>query len=106
MFVTLVSCHFVTLISIKSAPVLSTSGDNFREENGKKLVRAISAESIYRCMLLFLDHILYRRTHFVRDALRELCSLLLGKTFLFFFFFCLFVCLVYYFIILNEKALV
>ena len=30
---------------------------------------AITAESIYRCMLLFLDHILYRRAHFVRDAL-------------------------------------
>ena len=37
MFVTLVSCHFVTLISIKSAPVLSTSGDNFLEENRKKI---------------------------------------------------------------------
>ena len=30
---TLVSCLFVTFISIKSAPVLSTSGDNFWEEN-------------------------------------------------------------------------
>ena len=28
----------------------------------------ISAESIYHCMLLYLDHILYRRAHFVRDA--------------------------------------
>ena len=27
---------FVKLISIKSAPVLSASGDNFREENEKK----------------------------------------------------------------------
>ena len=26
--------------------------------------------NIYRCMLLFLDHILYRRVHFFRDALR------------------------------------
>ena len=52
----------MTLISIKSAPVLSTSG----KKTGKKLVRAISAESMYRCMLLFLDHILYRRAHFVR----------------------------------------
>ena len=75
MFVTLltiVSCHFVTLISIKFAPVLSTSGDNFREENGKKLVRAISAESTYRCMLLFLDH----RAHFVHDAQSALRAVL------------------------------
>ena len=36
---------------------------------GRKLVRAIPAESIYRCMLLFLDHILYRRAHFVRNEL-------------------------------------
>ena len=50
--------------------VLPTSIDIFREEKGRKLVRAISAESIYRCMLLFLDHILYRRAHFVRDELR------------------------------------
>ena len=28
---------------------------------------AISAESIYRCMLLFLDHILCRRAHFIRE---------------------------------------
>ena len=34
---TIVSCHFLTLISIKIAPVLSTSGDNFQEENGKKI---------------------------------------------------------------------
>ena len=33
-------------------------------------VRAISAESIYRCILVFIDHILYPRAHFVRDALR------------------------------------
>ena len=39
-------------------------------KNGRKLVREITAESIYRCMLLFLDHILCRRAHFVRDALR------------------------------------
>ena len=35
---------------------------------GRLFVRAITAESIYHCMLLFLDHILYRRAHFVRDA--------------------------------------
>ena len=35
---------------------------------GRKLVRAISAESIYRCMSLFLDHILYGRAHFVRAS--------------------------------------
>ena len=48
--------------------VLPTSG----KEKGRKLVRAISAESIYYCMLLFLDHILYHRAHFVHDARREL----------------------------------
>ena len=53
---------------IKSAPVSSA---NLREEKERKLVRAISAESIYRCMLLFLDHILYRTAHFVRDLLRD-----------------------------------
>ena len=37
-------------------------------KNGRKLVRAITAESIYRCILLFLDHILYHRAHFVHDA--------------------------------------
>ena len=52
---TLITCHLVMLISIKSAPVLSTSGDNFREENGKKIGQSnFSAENIYRCMLLFL----------------------------------------------------
>ena len=67
----------MTLISIKSAPVLSTFGDNFREENGKKiLVRVIFAESIYRCMLLFLDHILCRRAHFIRGALCVLQAVL------------------------------
>ena len=62
MFVTstLVSCHFVTLISIKSASVLSTSVTTSGKKTGRKVVRAISAESIYHCMLLFLDHILYR----------------------------------------------
>ena len=45
-------------------------GDNFREEkNGRKLVRVITAESTYRCNLLFLDHILYRRAHFIHNAL-------------------------------------
>ena len=38
------------------------------------MVRAIVAESIYRCMLLFLDRILYRRAHFVRDALCRVAS--------------------------------
>ena len=41
---------------------MTTSG----KKTGRKLVREISAESIYRCMLLFLDHILYRRAHVVR----------------------------------------
>ena len=71
MFVTLtlVSCHFMTLI-IKSTPVLSTSGKKMR----RKLVTAISAESIYRCMLLFLDHILNYRAHFVRDVSVTSCA--------------------------------
>ena len=34
----------------------------------KILFRVILSESICRCMLLLLDHILYRRAHFVRDA--------------------------------------
>ena len=61
---TYIAEHILLTLIIKSAPVPSTSGDNFRKEN----LSAISAESIYRCMLLFLDHILYRRDHFVRDA--------------------------------------
>ena len=44
---------------------VTTSG----KKMGRKLVRAICAESIDRCMLLFLDHILYRRAHFVCNAL-------------------------------------
>ena len=48
-------------------------------KNGRKLVRAITAESIYRCVLLFLDHILYRRAHFVCDALRASRSVLAIK---------------------------
>ena len=64
MFMTLndmVFGHFVMLINeTHNRP--PTSGDNSREEkNGRKLVGAITAESIYRCMLLFPDHILYRR---------------------------------------------
>ena len=55
---------------------MPTSGDNFREEKERKLVRAISAESIYRCMLLFIDHILYSRAHFARDELRASRALL------------------------------
>ena len=58
------------LISVRDPNFQSA---NFREEKGRKLVRAVSAESIYQCnicMLLFLDHILYHRAHFVRDVLR------------------------------------
>ena len=51
---------------------VTTSG----KKTGRKLVRAISAESIYRCMLLFRDHILYRRAHFLRDALSASRALL------------------------------
>ena len=54
---------------------MTTSG----KKTGKKLVRAISAESIYRCMLLYFDHILYRTAHFVRDASRaQLAIRLIG----------------------------
>ena len=49
MFVTLISCHFVTLIGETQIFCIASSA-NFQE------VRAISAESIYCCMLLFLDH--------------------------------------------------
>ena len=55
------------LISVRDPNFQSA---NFREEKGRKSVRAVSAESIYQCMLLFLDHILYCRAHFVRDVLR------------------------------------
>ena len=51
--------HFVNSDIIKSAPVSSF------QLPGRKLVGAISAESIYCCMLLFLDHNLYRQAHFV-----------------------------------------
>ena len=43
------------------------------------MVRAISDESIYCCMLLFLDRILYRRAHFVHDELRALRAVLTFK---------------------------
>ena len=84
MTLTLVSCHFVTLI-IVSSPLqsyqlpLKSSG----KKTGRKLVRAISAESIYHCVLLFLDHILYRRAHFVRNALcasRAVLAITVKKT--------------------------
>ena len=80
MFVTLIDTRLVTSWRLLVRPIIKSS--NFRwqlpgRKSGRKLVRAITAESIYRCMLLFLDHILYRRAHFVRDALRELCSLFL-----------------------------
>ena len=57
--------------SVCQLPV-TTSG----KKKGRKLVRAISAESIYHCMLLLLDHILYRRAHVVRDTLRALRAVL------------------------------
>ena len=71
MFVTLIDTRLVTSWRLLVRPIIKSS--NFRwqlpgRKNGRKLVRAITAESIYRCMLLFLDHILYRRAHFVRDA--------------------------------------
>ena len=50
------------------------------------MVRVISAESIYRCMLLLLDHILYRRAHFVHNAIRALQAVLaMIKDHLFFY---------------------
>ena len=78
-FVTLTDTRLVTSWRLLVRPIIKSS--NFREEkNGRKLVRAISAESIYRCMLLFLDHILYRIVHFVRDALRALRAVLAINT--------------------------
>ena len=68
MFVNLLTLgfgHFVTLISETHNQVLQLPG----RKNGRKLVRAFTAESIYCCMLLFLDHILCCRAHL------ELCSL-------------------------------
>ena len=64
--------HFMTLISethnqVCQLPV-TTSG---KKKNRRKLVRVITAESIYRCMLPYLDHILYRKAHFVRGALHK-----------------------------------
>ena len=73
MFVTLIDTRLVTSWRLLVRPIIKSSNFrcNFRKEkNGRKLVRAITAESIYRCMLLFLDHFLYHRAHFVRDALR------------------------------------
>ena len=55
---------------IKSVLVLPTSMTSSGKKKGRKLVRAISAGSIYCCMLLFLDHILYHRAYFVCDVLR------------------------------------
>ena len=43
---------------------------------GRKLLRAICAESIYCYILLFIDHILYRRAHFNHDVLRALQAVL------------------------------
>ena len=40
-----------------------------KKKTGRKLVRGITAESIYHCMLLFLGHILCRRAHLVGNAL-------------------------------------
>ena len=59
---TLIDTRFLSLIRCLLESTLISS-DNFREEKEIKLVRAISAESIYH-MLLSLDHILYRRAHF------------------------------------------
>ena len=60
----------MTRICVTHNQVLQLTVTTSGKKNRKKLVRAITAESIYRCMLLFLDHILCRRTHFVRDALQ------------------------------------
>ena len=70
----------MTSAIIKSAPVLPASGETSGKKTGRKLVRAISAESIYRCMLLFLDHIFYRRVYFVREALAIITFLLCWVT--------------------------
>ena len=74
MFVTLIDTSWRLLVSSprKSCQLPATTSG---KKTGRKLVRVISADSIYRCILLFLDHILYRRAHFVR----EVCSLLKSK---------------------------
>ena len=58
---TLISETQILCLAVQSSPpqsVLPTSGNNFQEEKGRKLVRVISAESIYHC------------TYFILDALR------------------------------------
>ena len=48
---------------IKYCQLPVTTFEKKKEENWSAI-----AESIYRFMFLFLDHILYRRAHFVHDA--------------------------------------
>ena len=72
--------HFVMFISETHNQVLQLPVQLPGRKNGRKLVRAITAESIYRCMLLFLDHILFRRAHFVRDARTTSPAVLAIKT--------------------------
>ena len=71
MFMTLISCHFVTLISETQIFSLPTSDDNFQEENVKKICQSDFCWKYISLYVLFLDDILYRRAQFVR----ELCSL-------------------------------
>ena len=78
MSVTLIDTY-VTSGIIKSAPVLPTSGDNFREKKKEENWSERFLLEVYRRILLLLDHIPYRRAHFVNDAL-ELCSLLSNYT--------------------------
>ena len=66
----------MTLISETPNQVLQLPVTTSGKINGRKMVRAIIAESIYCCMLLFLDHILYRSAHFVRDAVLAIIILI------------------------------
>ena len=67
MFMTLIDTRFLSMWRILvSSPLQSC------QLPGRKLAWAISAEIYNVCtILLFLDHILYRRAHFVCNALRE-----------------------------------
>ena len=77
MFVTFIDTRLLSLLRllVRLSFVLPTSGGNFWEEKGRKYW-SIFAESIYHCMLLIFDHILYRRAHYVHDARRVLRAVL------------------------------
>ena len=70
----------MTLISIKSTPVLSASGDNFREENAKKNWSERFLLKVYIvvcCFSLIIFSTVELTSFATRFARRELCSLLI-----------------------------